>query len=130
MNTLYEPMTWRGRVVLAIGLAVVAAAMVLLFQWWTNRWHDAPITSIPGGAAPVLVDGADGRLLRVRTGRCRAELRVTVEETAEQVRVRVEERHGSEDDCGNAVMVGLFSPLGDREVVDQPTGSVVLAPRR
>ena len=114
-------MTWRGRLRLAAALALVAATAFFGIRWWTDRWHEAPIT----GPRAVHVVSDDGRLLQLNAGRCNAELRLTVEETATQVRVLVEERHGTMDDCGNSVMVGLYSPLGDREVVDRSTGSVV-----
>jgi hypothetical protein len=118
---LYEPMSWRGRLLLPIGLAFAAASIFFGLQWWNDRWHEAPIR----GLNPARVASEDGRLLHLDAGRCNAALRVAVEETATQVRVLIEQRHGSPDDCGNGLIAGLWAPLGDREVVDRSTESVV-----
>ena len=120
-NVLYEPMSSGRRVFLSIGLAVVGASIFFGIQWWNDRWHEAPI----GGLDPARVASDDGRILYLNAGKCNADLRVAVEETETEVRVLIEQRNGSQDDCENGVMVGLFTSLGDREVVDRSTGSVV-----
>ena len=49
---------------------------------------------------------------------CNADLTTIVEESDTEVRIEVTYENNTDDDCRDAVLISLESPLGDRSVVD------------
>jgi hypothetical protein len=98
----------------AVGVATIAAGLVLM---------------------AACVDVSDPRIQKVHglpssrflsldiDDACNADLSAEVEETAEDVRIRVHAENASLDDCGNGIRVTLDDALGDRRVIDDRTGA-------
>ncbi len=56
--------------------------------------------------------------LAISTETCNAELTVSVEESASEVRIEVHFEGGIQKDCADGAIVELDEPLGDRQVYD------------
>ena len=61
-------------------------------------------------------------LLSLGTATCNADLSAEVEETAEEVRIRVHAENDTRNDCRDFIRVTLDDALGDRSVIDERTG--------
>ena len=99
---------------LAVGVATIAAVLVLVLVAACESSDDARI----GG-----VDGEPSwRLLGLGINTCNADLSADVQETAEEVRIRVHAENNTTDDCGDLLRVTLDDALGNRRVIDDRTG--------
>jgi hypothetical protein len=74
----------------------------------------------------VRIRGVDGeptwRLLGLVINTCNADLSADVEETAEEVRIRVHAENNTTGDCRDGMRVTLDDALGNRRVIDDRTG--------
>jgi hypothetical protein len=72
--------------------------------------------SVPVASAS-LVDG-DERRLALSIPTCNAEHTVEIDETASEVAVAVTARNDTTDDCLDALVIELASPLASRPLID------------
>jgi hypothetical protein len=98
----------------AVGVATIVAVLVL--------------TAACESSDDVRIRDVDGkptwRLLSLGINTCNADLSAEVEETAEEVRIRVhaENTTGDSGDCRDLLRVTLDDALGNRRVIDDRTG--------
>ena len=96
----------------AVGVATIAAGLVLVAACESSD--------------DVRIGGVDGepswRLLSLGINTCNADLSADVQETAEEVRIRVHAENNTTDDCGDLLRVTLDDALGNRRVIDDRTG--------
>ena len=105
------------KVLLALVVLVFVAAVVAGAQYNARRWR--PTTVMDVRATP------DALRLDLSLATCNAEHRHAVEETATEVRITVEHRHATRDDCADAILVALRQPLGSRAVIDDRTDAAI-----
>lgn len=76
-----------------------------------------------------LVQDVDGAVLGLRVGTCNADVRLAnLVEADSEVRILVETRRRTDDDCADWLSVVLSEPIGDRAVVDLANGLRYRAP--
>ncbi|HET6754126.1 MAG TPA: hypothetical protein VFH23_09270, partial [Jiangellaceae bacterium] len=90
----------------AVGVATIAAVVVLMVACESS--DDGRIRSVSGEPS--------WRLLGLGIDTCNADLSADVEETAEEVRIRVHAENNTTDDCGDLLQVTLDDALGNRRV--------------
>jgi hypothetical protein len=106
----------RVMVLTLVGIVVSVVCGVVL---WQIRWSQQRIFDVEVHEA--------GWRLEVSGGRCDAETRTDVDESADRVAILLEDRRpGGDDTCLPSHTVCLSSPLGDRAVIDASTGEPVL----
>jgi hypothetical protein len=96
----------------AVGVATIAAVVVLMVACESS--DDGRIRSVSGEPS--------WRLLSLGIDTCNADLSADVEETAEEVRIRVHAENDTTDDCADSLQVTLDDALGNRRVIDDRTG--------
>jgi hypothetical protein len=97
----------------AVGVATIAAVLVLMVACESSD--------------DVRIRGVDGepswRLLGLGINTCNADLSADVEETAEEVRIRVHAENNTTADWADGMRVALDDDaLGNRRVIDDHTG--------
>jgi hypothetical protein len=99
--------------------------------WWSGSAALVLLVSgCGGGSDPTPVFGAqlepDGVTLHLDLESCdTTEQTAEVVETDTEVRVTVHTKGGSDNDCADSMQVELTDPLGDRPLVDDPTGDEI-----
>jgi Domain of unknown function (DUF4352) len=96
----------------AVGVATIAAVSALMAA--CESTDDVRIRSVTG--EPL------SRLLSFGINTCNADLSAEVEETAEEVRIRVHAENNTTGDCADSMRVTLDDDLGHRRVIDDRTG--------
>jgi hypothetical protein len=96
----------------AVGVATIAAVSVLMAACESS--DDVRIRSVYGEPS--------WRLLELGINTCNADLSADVEETAEEVRIRVHAENNTTADCADGMRVTLDDALGNRRVIDDRTG--------
>jgi hypothetical protein len=101
-----------GTWLFAVGVATVGAVLVLMAACESSD--------------DVRISGVDGeplsRTLSLGINTCNADLSTEVEETAEEVRIRVHAENNTTGDCRDSIRVTLDDDLGNRRVIDDRTG--------
>jgi len=98
----------------AVGVATIAAMVVLIAACVDFSDDDVRIRGVTG--EPSL------HLLFLSINTCNADLSADVEETAEEVRIRVHAENNTTGDCRDGMRVTLDDALGNRRVIDDRTG--------
>jgi hypothetical protein len=101
-----------GTWLLAVGVATIAAVLVLMAACESS--DDVRIRGVSGEPT--------WRLLSLGINTCNADLSADVEETAEEVRIRVHAENNTTGDCADSMRVTLDDDLGNRRVIDDRTG--------
>jgi len=96
-----------------VGVATVAAMLVLMAACESSD-VDVRIRGVSGEPS--------SRLLSFGINTCNADLSAEVEETAEEVRIRVHAENNTTADCRDGMRVILDDDLGNRRVIDDRTG--------
>ena len=99
----------------AVGVATIAAVLVLMAACVDVSDDDVRIRGVTGEPS--------SRLLSLGIDTCNADLSAEVEETAEEVRIRVHAENDTTDDCGDSIRLTLDDTLGNRHVIDDRTGA-------
>ncbi len=105
---------WAARGLVAFGVLVVATIVTVLlvdgFRFDERSFEPEAVLD-------------DRPAVALYTGTCNAEIRVAdLIETATEVRIGIEIRRNTDDDCADALEVELIDPLGDRVLVDLVSG--------
>ena len=111
---------WRIRAGIALGVLLAVAAVVGGWSAWHARWRSTRIVEVSRTSDPARFS------LGLAT--CNAEHRLRVDEDRTSVRIFVEHRRGTRDDCADGLPLGLSAPLGDRRLLDGRSGRVLLDP--
>jgi hypothetical protein len=98
----------------AVGVATIAAGLVLLAACVDVSDDDVRLSSVSGERL--------SRTLSFGINTCNADLSADVEETAEEVRIRVHAENNTTGDCADSMRVTLDDDLGNRRVIDDRTG--------
>jgi Domain of unknown function (DUF4352) len=98
----------------AVGIATIAAVLVLMAACVAVSDDDVRIGDVSGEPS--------SRVLSFGINTCNADLSAVVEETAEEVRIRVHAENDTTDDCGDSMRLTLDADLGNRRVIDDRTG--------
>ncbi|HET6686208.1 MAG TPA: hypothetical protein VFH02_06755 [Jiangellaceae bacterium] len=98
----------------AVGVATIAAVLVLMAAC---AYSDVRIIDVTGELS--------SRLLGLGINTCNADLWADVEQTAEEVRVRVHAENNTTAACRDVMRVALDDALGNRRVIDDRTGEVL-----
>jgi Domain of unknown function (DUF4352) len=98
----------------AVGVATIAAVLVLMAACVDVSDDDVRIGGVSG--EPL------SRTLSFGLNTCNADLSADVEETAEEVRIRVHAENNTTGDCADGMRVTLDDDLGNRRVIDDRTG--------
>jgi hypothetical protein len=93
--------------------ATIAAGLVLVAACESSD-VDVRIRSVTGEPS--------SRSLSLGTATCNADLSADVEETAEEVRIRVHAENNTTNDCRDYMRLALDDALGDRSLIDDRTG--------
>jgi hypothetical protein len=101
-----------GRSPFAVGVAAIGAVLVLMAACESS--DDVRIGDVSG--EPL------SRTLSFGINTCNADLSTEVEETAEEVRIRVQAENNTTGDCRDGMRVTLDDDLGNRRVIDDRTG--------
>jgi hypothetical protein len=96
----------------AVGVATIAAGLVLVAACESS--DDVRIGGVNGEPS------SSSLFLGLNT--CDADLSAEVEETAEEVRIRVHAENNTTGDCLDGMRVTLDDALGNRRVIDDRTG--------
>jgi hypothetical protein len=99
----------------AVGAATIAAVSVLTAACVDVSDDDGRISSVSGEPS--------SRFLSLGINTCNADLSTEVEETAEEVRIRVHAENNTRGDCADVILVTLDDDLGNRRVIDDRTGA-------
>jgi hypothetical protein len=98
-----------------VGVATIAAGLVLMVACVDVSDDDVRISSVSGEPS--------SRLLSFGINTCNADLSAEVEETAEEVRIRVHAENNTMGDCADSMRLTLDDDLGNRRVIDDRTGA-------
>ena len=107
-TTMWAPRIRTG----AVGAAATFVAVLVLVT--ARESGDVGVRSVNGEPS--------SRLLGLGIATCNADLSADVEETAEEVRIRVHAENDTRNDCRDFIRVTLDDALGDRSVIDERTG--------
>jgi hypothetical protein len=117
---LGDPVGWPTKAISIGVVVVVVLVMAIAWSRWQHRWRATPITSA------ALTEDPSRLLLELPT--CNADHRQRVEESRTTVRVFVEHRRATTDDCADGLAVALGNSLGDRKLFDGADGRLLLDP--
>jgi hypothetical protein len=98
----------------AVRVATIAAGLVLLAACVDVSDDDVRLSSVSGERL--------SHTLSFGINTCNADLSADVEETAEEVRIRVHAENNTTGDCADSMRVTLDDDLGNRRVIDDRTG--------
>jgi hypothetical protein len=110
LRTMWAPRIRTG----AVGAAATIAAVLVLMTACESSDVDIRIRSVTGEPS------SNSLSLGINT--CNADLSADVEETAEEVRIRVHAENNTTNDCRDYMRVTLDDALEDRRVIDDRTG--------
>ena len=110
VHALSDPLSTKGRVLVCVGLILVAASLWAGIDWWNTRWHQRMILTFEVRGTQV-----------VAGSHCEEEARLRVEEHTDRVELTFEVRGARRDDCADVAVATLSRELGDRALVDMDT---------
>ena len=96
----------------SVGVATIFAALVLM----------AACVDVSGPRIHIVNAEPSSSSLVLGLDTCNADLSADVEETAEEVRIRVYAENDTPDDCADGIQLTLDDALGNRRVINDRTG--------
>ena len=111
LRTVWGPRIRAG----GVGAATIAAVSVLTAACVDVSDDDGRISSVSGEPS--------SRFVSLGINTCNADLSAELEETAEEVRIRVHAENNTRGDCADVILVTLDGALGNRRVIDDRTGA-------